>query len=80
MSLTADGSGKRARKPRRDKKAPGRKMSLHLTVKMRPDDRKLLREQGIKAGYKSAAQYLRALATLDRQRIGEPYHDYNSGI
>lgn len=65
------------RKIRRDKRAPGVKMTLHLTVKLRPGSRSLLKSQASQAGFKSSARYLRHLAKADRVRLQLPPYDYN---
>lgn len=66
-----------ARKTRSDKKAPAAKMTRHLTVKLRPDSRRVLADQAKRAGYESTAQYLRAMAEKDRQRLGLAPYPYN---
>jgi hypothetical protein len=65
------------RKIRRDKRAPGVKMTLHLTVKLRPGSRSLLKSQASQAGFKSSARYLRDLAKKDRVRLQLPPYDFN---
>jgi hypothetical protein len=65
------------RKIRKDKKPRGVKMTLHLTVKLRPGSRAELKTQATQAGFESTAQYLRDLANKDRARLGMLPYDYN---
>ena len=78
MVVMQNNTVKKARKEREDKAAPGMKMNLHLTVKLRPLSRITLAKQASAAGFKSAAAYLRYLATQDRKRLGLHEYDYNA--
>jgi hypothetical protein len=67
------------RKPRRDRRGPLDKMGQALPVKLTPTSRQMLTMQARKAGFRSAAKYLRDLATKDRVLRGLTAWDYNKG-
>jgi hypothetical protein len=68
------------RKPRRDKKSPADKMGKYLPVKLTPYQKLALAEQALRAGFQSAAMYLRHLATVHRETLGLTKLDYNAGV
>jgi hypothetical protein len=68
------------RKPPPNRKAPADKKGVRLNVKLSEADRAKLNEQARKAGYKSVAGYLRALATRDRNGLALPDYDFNQGV
>lgn len=77
---------KKPRKTRADKRPDDEKFSHFLTVKMTPEARAKLSEQAAAAAAadpeipKSAAGYLRWLATRDRERVNLPGYNYNEAV
>jgi hypothetical protein len=68
------------RKERRDKKAPGEKLTCYCHVKLKPGEPDKLDKQAAAAGFDSKAKYIRDLATKDRERLKLGPHDYNEGL
>jgi hypothetical protein len=68
---------KKPRKKRSDAKPLGQKMDRPILVKMTPAARAKLREQARRAGYEGYGEYIRALVTADRVRLGMDIFNYS---